>query len=214
MKTKEWIIGTVAVLTIAGSVSWTWHTQFGARDPNAGLQRAVGDRLATEAGRLASGQGTVAGVTLETGASAALDEQWRAFQARLQAVPGMRLGGVERVDGDKGDKYGPGAGLSARRLTRLVEKNRDAAVLVSFIGLPDLEEKEVAALGTTRPKLVAFSRSMKGVVAALRRGVAHAVIVPRFEFPAPGDANPSTPAGWFDQRFQVVTPETISRSQP
>ena len=59
----------------------------------------------------------------------------------------MRLDEVDRVDGDKGDKYGPGGGLSLRRLTRLMEKNRGTEVLVSFIGLPDPDHAVIDLYG-------------------------------------------------------------------
>jgi hypothetical protein len=94
--------------------------------------------------------------------------------------------------------------LSASKLTREVKKNLNREAIVSFVGLPEMDEAELATLGETGPQLLTFSRMPDKLGPLLQRGRVAAAIVPRFRFPAPGPEAPGTPGEWFTNQYQVV----------
>lgn len=211
MNTKEVITAAACLLIILGSGVWIYKTQVKAPEINTALHRGVGERLATETVRALDGQGTVLIVNLEAGVSDILDAQEEAFRQTLRSTSQVMLTDAERVKPEKGDtKYGPGSGLSARRLARLIEKNKQVDALVSFLGLPETKDGKGDAFGPKRPKLLAVTRSPKKLVSLMEGGAVAAAIVPRFEFPAPGTNAPRTPAEWFDTRFQVLRPKSAA----
>lgn len=199
---KRALIVTVCLLAIAGAGVSIWNQWRGPRVAQEALHLGVGQRLAEEVAAVVGPSGRLVVVTLETGMSEALDLQVRAFHQRLERWPGLTIARTDEV-GDKGGKHGPGDGLSARRFLRLREKEKDATVVVSFLGAPDPEDlpKRAEAQG---PKLVAFSRSPRELAPLIEGGWLARAIVPRFTFPAPGPETPGTPEEWFENRFQVV----------
>jgi hypothetical protein len=94
--------------------------------------------------------------------------------------------------------------LSARKLALEVKKNSRKAAIVSFVGLPKLDDGEFAALGDTVPPLFVYSRNAKKLGPLLNRQVLKAAIVPRFQFPAPGPEKPRTPKEWFVNQYQMI----------
>jgi hypothetical protein len=219
------VVSIVALVVIAVSVGWTWHTQF-ARPPfNSALQQGIGEALAHRTRATLADGGKILVVTLESGDSPALHTQFEAFRTALNR-PGPRADAsspavspsqpieiveIERLDADKKSKYGPGTGLSASRLLRLAAKNQDVDAIVSFVGLPDLEPKEMSSLGTNGPRLIAFSRNLKKLGPLLASHRLEAAVVPRFQFPSPIAGEPRTPAEWFDLQCQWITPADLGQ---
>lgn len=192
----------VVVLGWAGLRLWR---QFAADDAlNQPLHRAVGERLAAETRRLLGGQGRIVVVTLEPGQSPLLDCQGAAFHRALAAARNITVLAVDTPDRDKPGQYGPGFGMSARRLSRLAAKYPQADAVVSLIGVPDPDDWPA---GAAAPKLVAVARSPKRLEALFQRRLLHTALVPRFHFPAPGPAEPLTASDWFERQFEVVTPD-------
>src|SRR5439155_21454757 len=134
-----------------------------------------------------------------------LAAQYAAIRAALKKSQ-VEIDDEVIIDSEKSTKYGPGVGLSARKLARQVKKKPDAAAFVSFVGLPSLDEKEFAALGGRVPPMIAFSRNLKKLGPLLQRGILKAAVVPRFQFPVPGPENPRTPREWVVNQFQIVRP--------
>ena len=198
------LTGIAAVGVTVGALYFTWRSQWAADPVHEGMQRSVGARLADEVAAVVGPTGRVVVVTLDSGASAVVDRQHEAFLERLKQWPGLKVIRTDEVDASKGDKYGPGTGLSARRWQRLVEKEPDANVIVSLIGAPDPEELPKKVADAKGPRLVAVSRSPKQLAPLVDGGLLARAIVPRFTFPAPGPESPRTPAEWFENRFQVV----------
>jgi hypothetical protein len=238
------LAAALALITIAASVAWTWHTQFQQPPFNTALQQGIGEALAARTRAALPDGGRILVVTLETDDSPALNKQFEAFKTALRhprnnastfAAAGVSAGGpsphssqathpsdrsqtsspeieideIERLDADKKAKYGPGTGLSASRLLRLASKNQDLDAIVSFVGLPDLDPKELASLGTNGPRLIAFSRNLKKLGPLLHSRRLEAAAVPRFQFPSPISGEPRTPGEWFDLQCQWITPADI-----
>lgn len=205
-QTRRVMSGLAALLVTVGAMGVTWWNHRAPRVVNEAMHRGVGERLAEEVAALVGPTGQLVVVTLNPGCSDVLDLQHAAFRRRLEAWPGVRIVRTDEVDGTKGDKYGPGTGLSARRLQRLAAKETGAGAIVSFLGVPDAEDLPAGSMPVRGPVLIAFSRSPKGLAPLIERGLLARAIVPRFTFPAPGPENPRGPAEWFDNRFQVVKP--------
>jgi hypothetical protein len=201
---KQILLGTSAVLVIAACVWFTWKNQFAAPKINVPLHRGIGEALAAEVIHALENRGDILVITMAEGDSEVLAAQFAAFRAAIEKAGGIRIKDVELIDSEKKDKYGPGLGLSASKLAREVKKNSKKAAIVSFVGLPKLDDKEFAALGDAVPPLFAFSRDAKKLVPLLKRQVLKAAIVPRFQFPAPGPEKPRTPSEWFVNQYQLI----------
>lgn len=207
------VVSLVAILVIAASTAWTWHRHFRRPPFETALHQGIGEALADRVRTALDGKGRILVVLLESGESPVLDAQWHAFQAALAGSPNIEITDRERIDSGQKSKYGPGTGLSASRLLRLVAKNRKVDAIVSFVGLPELEPKELEELGTRGPRLIAFTRNAKKLGPLLAAGRLEAAVVPRFEFPAPLQNPPRTPSEWFALRFQWIAATDLAPSR-
>jgi hypothetical protein len=142
------------------------------------------------------------------------------------------------VEAREDSRKGPGFGLSSSRLGRILRKNPETDLAVSFLGLPEAEEskegggdkakvpengkgkgqgkqvgKDVDGAagneGGKRPKFVVLSRSLKKVGPLMVSGAVEVAVVPRFQFPSPVKGTPRSEREWFDMAFQAVRAETM-----
>lgn len=203
MKKKDLFIAIGSVLLIAAAAWFAWRNYFAPPTINEALHRGIGLVLAEETIRCLDNRGDILVITMANGDSEILAAQFAAFRERLEQSR-VKLKDVELISAEKKDKYGPGVGLSASKLTREVKKNLNREAIVSFVGLPEMDESELAALGETGPRLLTFSRMPDKLGPLLQRGRVAAAIVPRFRFPAPGPEEPRTPGEWFTNQYQVV----------
>lgn len=205
MSTPKQILVSLGALTvIAASVWFTWRTQFAAPKINVALHQLIGETLAAEVIQYVEKPAKIQVITLAEGDSIILATQFTAFRKAIREAGGIHIQDVERIDSQKSDKYGPGVGLSASKLAREVKKNSDKAAMVSFVGLPELDDAEFAALGERVPALFAFSRDGKKLLPLWNCGMLRAAIVPRFQYPAPGPDKPRTPGEWFVSQYQLI----------
>jgi hypothetical protein len=131
------------------------------------------------------------------------------FENALARFPKLELYRTEEVETEGKSKYGPGRGLSGARFLRNVKKySGRAAVVISFIGSPELNEDQLKELPKPMPLFIAETRARDEVVAMFGAGAIHAAVVPRFIFPAPVE-KPRTPREWFDMYFQVINPSSL-----
>lgn len=210
--TRSWVVGATALLVTIIAVFWMWRGMGASPAVSLTLHRGVGERLAEEIAQTVGPKGRLVLVTLERGSSRVLDAQFDAFQRRLEKWPGLEVVRTDEIDASKGDKYGPGTGLSARRWLRLVEKHAEVDAIVSFIGVPDPKDLKLTndrSGSGGKPGLYAVSRSPKELAPLLEAGLLKRAVVPRFTFPAPGPETPRTAEEWFENRFQVVTPGAV-----
>jgi len=199
------LLSFLSVLVLAGSLGFSWKRHFATPPHNVVLHEAVGAALAEEVAGTLKNTGEIVVITLVDGASPILASQFTAFRTALEMRGGLRIGKVVLIEADKQAKYGPGSGLSAGKLARELQKCPNASAVVSLVGLPSLDESEVKALGGTLPPLFGLCRDRKKLESLWRNRLVCVAIVPRFQFPAPGPAEPRRPRELFDRQFQVVT---------
>ena len=208
MKVKQLLLAILCLAVIATCVVWTWRTQFAAPKFNVALHVGLGQVMAEETARATHGTGKVVVVTLDPGAFPELKVQMQQFKKVLVGHPGISLKEYQ-LDTEERPKFHYGAGLSSRRYVRMVNKNLAAAAFVSFVGAPDLTEKDVAELKAS-PKLIAECRSSDKLEPLFARKAIHTAVVGRFQYPTPIKGTPRTPREWVEQRFQIVNAETAA----
>lgn len=209
------LVSLIALLTIAGSCWITWRRHTATPDFPVPLHQAVGHTLAAELTRAVAGPGDLLVITLRDSDSPILATQFDAMRQALERSGRLRIGKVVAIDPEKRNGYQPGAGLSAGKLCREIQKCPEAVAVVSLVGLPAIEDSDLKALGSHRPPLFAVCRDRRKLESLARHDWVHSAIVPRFEFPAPGSGTPRQPKEWFDRQFQLLrfTP-VFSQAKP
>jgi hypothetical protein len=207
--------GGVAFLTaaclvaIAGSVVWIYFYQFRKPGINLRLHQEVGKVLAGETAKLLGNKGKVVIVALDEPRFPELKAQLMAFEEALGKT-GVSIKERYMLETENKSKYGTGAGLSARRYVRIVNKNQSADGFVSFVGVPDLSDDEIKELKQV-PLLIAETRSADDLPKLFQKKVLHVAVASRFVFPAPIEGKPRDSRQWFDKYFQVVTTNTAKQ---
>lgn len=238
MKSKQTLQIILSLVAIVGSGIWIWFHELKAPGPQSVLHRSVGTVLAEECLRTMSSRGRLLVIALESGSSETLDLQLEAFRGVMRTRgKGVDMSVVE-VKAREDSRKGPGFGLSSSRLGRILLKNPETDMVVSFLGLPEVDEsketvgdkakspdkgkgkahgkeegKVVAGKAEEvvgkRPKFVVLSRSLKKLGPLLVSGNVEVAVVPRFQFPSPVKGTPRTEREWFDMAFQAVRAETM-----
>ena len=183
-----------------------WIAAYASRPAfNQKLHVGIGQVLAQETATLLSGKGRIVIVTFDPKKFPQLNTQVAAFTAALRKHGNFAIAETMLIAVKENRKAGPGAGLSDSDFVTILEKQSKLDAIVSFIGVPDPEDAKIVALGKQNgPKVVAETKSRRKLKRLFRQQLLHTAIVPRFEFPAPGLNNPSTPREWFDLGYQVV----------
>jgi len=171
------------------------------------LHEAVGEALADEVIQSLKSEGKIVLVTFEEGQSHDLDQHVAAFKHRIYRTP-IRIANTDHINSDKSPKFGPGAGISAKRFVRIMKKYPNVDAIVSFVGTPDGDDAELKELKPPLPGFFAFSRSPHDMDKLFKNKLLSAAIVPRFQFPAPGPDKPKSKNDWFTRHYQVVRADT------
>jgi hypothetical protein len=203
-RARKLLLPIACLAVIAGAVIWTYRTQFAAPEFNVVLHQAVGRVMAEQTARVLNNTGKVVIITMEGAKVPELRIQIEEFEKTLTQLGRIKIKQTYTLETENQPKYGLGSGLSGRRYVRIVNKNLDAAGIVSFVGAPRLAEEDVTQL-RAKPKLIAESRSAQKLKPLFDNGMMDTAVVARFQFPTPIKGKPRTPRDWFDQRFQIVT---------
>lgn len=201
------ITGCLVAIVVAGLS--IYFTQFSKPAFNLPLHQGIAQVMADETARLLTNKGKIVVIAIETDRHPELQAQLREFESRLKQYPELKLKETYKLETEGRGKYGVGSGLSARRYTRLVNKNLNADALVSFVGVPELKGDDLKEMKRL-PRLVAETKSTEHLRDLFAKKVLHVAIVPRFEFPAPFKGHPRSPQEWFENRFQVVTETNVA----
>jgi hypothetical protein len=201
------VVCSVAVIT--GSAIWVYFFQFAKPGVNRRLHEEIGRVLAHETATLLAHKGKIVIIALDEPTFPEIKAQLNAFKEALRPT-GVTIKETYMLETDEKPKYGLGSGLSARRYVRIVNKNKSADAIVSFVGVPDLSDDDIKELKKT-PKFVAETRSAEKLNKLFRKNMLHVAVVSRFTFPAPVNGKPRTPRAWFDKYFEVVTTENAKR---
>jgi hypothetical protein len=210
-KKKNTVLTVISLLAIlvAGASIYSYLRK-PKSDFNPALHQAIGEAVAEETIKAAGNNGQIILITLEKGQSPELDAHVAAFKDRIYDVH-LTVARHDTISTEKSAKFGPGAGMSGKRFVRLVEKYKDVAAIVSFVGVPNPGDKELKTIAPPVPKFIAFSRTSDHVGDLVKNKMLYAAVVPRFDFPAPGPEKPKTKQEWFTKYYQVVRADT---SQP
>jgi hypothetical protein len=206
MKAKRILIALGCVAVIAACAVWTWRTQFAAPKFNVALHVGLGQTMAEQTASALNNTGKIVIVTLDSQAFPELGVQMQEFKKILAQHSGLAIKETYTLETDDKPKYHFGSGLSGRRYVRLVNKNLSAAAFVSFVGAPELTDKELAEMKKV-PKLIAECRSADKLKRLFDAKAIHTAVVGRFEYPTPIKGTPGNPREWVEQRFQIVTAE-------
>jgi hypothetical protein len=207
-RAKDIVVASGAVAAIIGSGVWIYLTQFSQPTFNVVLHEHVGEILAQETAKLIQSNGQVVIVTMDSSKVPELRIQRQAFEKALKTLGPMTIKELPMETEDK-PQYRTGAGLSSRRLLRIVKKSAKAKAIVSFIGAPRMTEEELAQMETA-PKFVAECRSPDKIKKLFEKNILQVAVINRFDYPAPIKHNPKTPKQWFEKYYQVVTAANAS----
>jgi hypothetical protein len=199
------VFGSLAA--IAASGLWIYQYRFASSGVAVPLHQAVGHVLAEETSRRVGHVGQIVIVTMDTHNAPELKVQVKAFEKSLKLLGAITIQDKVMLDPGDNPKYRPGSGLSAKRFLKIARKHPGVDAIVSFVGVPQLSDAELAQLKTP-PKVVAETHSPERLLNLFEKKILQAAVVPRYEFPAPGPRKPETSRQWFDRYFQVVLADT------
>ncbi len=191
------IVGTYGWLLVWGS--WT---MFGRSNADLKTAAAVGQVAADEAANLTRDQGVVVVVGWQSGRfTGRLPEERariNAFCRYLRVRPRMRLAGIERIDPGNVDWA---TGRLNGVFGNLLRKYPNANVVVSFVGIPDLNDEEIARAGNKLPQFVVLTNMRSGLQKFMDRDLVTVAIVPRRE-PCDHDHDHDEGAQTLYERFE------------
>ncbi len=208
MKSKTIITVAASIAVIAACAVWTWRTQFNQPKFNVALHLGLGQTMAQLTAAAMDRTGKVVLITLPAGDFPELGVQVKEFK-RIMATNTHVTYKEYELDTEDRPKFHFGAGLSARRYLRIVNKNLSASAIVSFVGAPDLTKKEAGEVKTA-PRFIAECRTADKLGRLFEAKAIHAAVVGRFEYPTAIKGTPRNPSEWVEQRFQVVTATNAS----
>ena len=102
--------------------------------------------------------------------------------------------------------------LSFEQFAAVVNKDSNADVIVSFLGVTSFSEAQIATLPKPSPKLVVMDWNPRDVQRGMKAGLVEAAVMSRRLTGIPSD-HPKTPHQWFDRYYDLVTPESSGNSQ-
>ena len=131
-----------------------------------------------------------------------LNAQWQAFTGELKKHAAIQLAEPEVATLD-----------SHLPLVEIIDRHPQASTLVFFMDPPDLRDWNAMANRATVPKIVAVGNPdlpAKGHYAqAFNKGILAALIFPRPTAAGAPAQPPKTSREWFDQYYQVYTPQNF-----
>jgi len=209
-RAKPYLIIAFCLAVIAAAGTSIYRTQFAAPPFNVDLHRAVGRALAEQTALVLTNAGKIVLVSIESGGGCPeLKTQMDEFEQTLKRFPRLRIKDRYLLETDDKQKYSFGTGLSGRRYVRLVNKNLSADAIVSFVGAPRLSSSELGEL-KKKPRFIAESRAPDKLKKSFDQQILDVAIAARFQFPAPVRGTPRNLQVWFDQRWQIVTPNNAA----
>ncbi|MEO6034954.1 MAG: hypothetical protein ABIQ35_06855 [Verrucomicrobiota bacterium] len=215
---QKWAV-FISLLVIVASCVWIYFSQFHSPKFNVALHKKIGQVMAEETAKITGPKGgRISIITIEGKECPELKMQLASYEESLKKLGNFKFK-EHLLETKDQPKYGIGTGLSGRRFLRVAEKSKNAQVIVSFVGAPnvkDLSESELEKIKPISP-VVAEVRSPDHLRKLFDKQLIAVAIVSRFEFPAPGPVEPKTPGDWFNKRYQIVTATNaaqLPKSQP
>src|SRR5713226_3130268 len=153
---KQVLLAAGSILVIAASL-YSVCPYLSSPGVNMPLHESVGQAMAEQTTELLGNAGQVAVITLNGSEFPILKAQLDGFKKTL------RRGRIQIaktiVLNTKGQaKYGPGRGLSTQKFLQIRDQYRNLDAIVSFVGVPNLEDEEIKKLQGPAPKIVAETK--------------------------------------------------------
>lgn len=205
IENKQRLLAAGSVLAILGSGVWLYFVLFRPAGTQSRAEELVGKVMAEETARLLGGAGAVVVITTDLERDALVKSQTQAFLKTLRKAGTISVAAVETLGAADLSRKGTQMGISPSAFLKVLGAHGEAAAVVSFAGLPRLDESQLNKWSRKAPKFLAVSRTRRELFELLNHHVAQVVIVPRFKFPAPVVENPRSLREKFDLYFQVVT---------
>jgi len=188
--------------------------------PIIAIQTGLGERLAEETVKTVNDHGRIVLVTNFDHSRGRTDYCWAAFQKELKKHGAIRIVATEVVTYDPA-KDGPVLGCPRPTFQTLLARHAQTDALVFFIALPRWAGESVIPPHLAARIIALDQQSMAGNAghASMQKqytgyftsGILSALILPgiRTEPASPPPAQPKTPREWFDQHYQVYTPQSV-----
>jgi hypothetical protein len=206
--TKEKLVPVLAMLVIAGAVTWIYRSQSGAQKFDLNPYKALGAGTAEETAKLLGNKSSVVVISADTSEfpNAAVEGQLQSFQDTLQKHQGMSLAATVKFKMTPMERMATGGAVPGDQFLQALQSHPKAGAAVLFCGFPPLDLQDYAMLKQRGIKVVVASGYLADYRKLLESQVIHLAIVPRFETPPAGGKPPTTLRGWFERDFLVITP--------
>lgn len=203
-----------SMAVVVGLYGWlaVWTVTWMFSGPKEDLRAAhgLGQRMAEETVHLLPQGGNVVVVAWDRGYMPhRMQEQGAQLKAfrrfiRLRRQQQIDVAGTELVDLEQVDRA---TGRLKGVFADVLRKYPDAGVVVSFIGVPDIEPMEVEKLGRKLPPFVVVTDMQEKTLGSFfRNNLVTVAIVPRIEPETEEEHHhePTTPSEWFERSYLVI----------
>jgi hypothetical protein len=209
------VVVVLALAATGASVFWIWKQQQPPRPEDKYSQYVAMGRVLAEETMRAIEHRPKKRVLIITGKTddPIMGLQLDSLVATLKKNPEIEIKDTETVESEKKRGVGPGNGLSARRFVRIVEKNLKADAIVSLVGMPEPDDKDLKDLDVKVPRVIAFVSDRDRVEPLFAQKMLKIAVVHRFQFPSPVK-EPKSPQEAFDKYFQVVRAPKSTNDAP
>lgn len=141
-----------------------------------------------------------------------MNQQIDGFLAEIKKNPAFEFLGREDIDPQA---RGPGeimegGGVPPAAFGGCLAGHRDADIVVSFVGLPDLRDPRTSARLAGGLKLVVLNARSAELPDLVRRGTVYLAVVSKAVDMAQFTEKPASPEAWFDRFFEIVSAATAA----
>ena len=210
MKSNKLLI-LLMVLTVAVALGVLWRN-FATPKVSLRPSAAVGEILAAEVGRVLGGTGKVAVISRPPlpGAADANRQRIESFESAIKQHASLQLAAPVWLPRPPVGTMDLGE-ASAEQLLAAFDKTPDARAFLILTGMPPFSPAVVEKVNARSLRLIAVCGYSANLKRWLESKAVAVAVIPRFgELPA-GTQPPTTPKDWFDQEYQMITPETLSQ---
>jgi ABC-type sugar transport system substrate-binding protein len=209
---KKTLFAVLPIAAVALSVFLFLRRQSAGSAVNMRPSAAAGEMLAEQAVRLLGGKGKIV-VVARFAAKEALGvdaEQLAAFTGAIKRQNGVSIIGTEWLAQPQAGTMDFGR-VTAEQLFDWSQKHPEATGLVVFAGLPEFSASLAGKLAERPIKLLAVCGYGPYIRQWLEAQALAAVVVPRFGALPSGTPAPKTTQDWFQQEYELFTPESVGR---
>ena len=215
MNAKMISLGCGAILLIGSAVLWRE-----LRPPVAKIDRtqtllastAVGQVLAEDAAKIIQGRGSIVVVSehpLELDRTSP-DGRWNVLREELKRYPGIRIAALEIV---KPEPEGGMPGCPAAAFLQILNRHTDASAILFLTDLPDWLTVRAGIPQHLAPKVLALDTmgqlTQRHYARYFTMGTLTELIGSNLKSSSTPITQPKTPREWFDQHYQVYTPQNF-----